>query len=83
MSEAEKITANAISKLEADGREPDKAVTSSMLAALQTHANARRYDQAQKITDKFSKFMQSKGFSVALTTIARPPVPTYQQVDID
>jgi hypothetical protein len=55
-----------------------------MLAALQTHANARRYDQAQKITTKFTDFMQDRGFSVALTDlIERPPVPTYQQVDID
>ncbi|KAI7970546.1 hypothetical protein EIK77_004572 [Talaromyces pinophilus] len=84
MSEAEQITTKAISKLKADGREPGKAVTNRMLAALQTHENARRYDQAQKITTKFTDFMQDRGFSVALTDlIERPPVPTYQQVDID
>lgn len=27
--------------------------------------------------------MQSKGFSVALTAIERPPVPSYQQIDVD
>ncbi|EED13985.1 hypothetical protein TSTA_102150 [Talaromyces stipitatus ATCC 10500] len=61
-----------------------KYVTRRLLAALQTHANARRYDQAQKIKAKFTKFMQDKGFPVALTEpIERPPIPSYQQVEID
>lgn len=84
MGEAEKIITNAISKLKADGREPDKVVTNRMLAALQAHANTRRCDQAQKITKKFTDFMQAKGFSVVLTDpIERPPVPAYKQIDVE
>ncbi|KAB8244830.1 hypothetical protein BDV35DRAFT_394518 [Aspergillus flavus] len=52
MSEAEDIATKAIAKLKADGREPADDRFNKMTAALKTHGDARRYDQAQKIAKK-------------------------------
>jgi hypothetical protein len=85
MSKAEEITTNAISQIRADGREPDKDRTQRLLTALKTHANARRCDQAQVVTQKFVDFMtnKGKGYTVALTTINEPPIPQYDRIDVD
>ncbi|KAF5858682.1 hypothetical protein ETB97_003897 [Aspergillus alliaceus] len=84
MREAQDIGTKAIAKLKADGREPADDRFNKMTAALKTHADARRYDQAQKIIDQFVKEMKIKGFSVAYTDpIERPPVPGYKKIDAD
>ncbi|KAE8404903.1 hypothetical protein BDV37DRAFT_282436 [Aspergillus pseudonomiae] len=84
MSEAEDIAMKAIAKLKADGREPADDRFNKMTAALKTHADARRYDQAQRISAEFAKFMKGKGFSAAYTDpIERPPVPGYKKIDAD
>ncbi|KAE8385655.1 hypothetical protein BDV23DRAFT_190664 [Aspergillus alliaceus] len=84
MREAQDIGTKAIAKLKADGREPADDRFNKMTAALKTHADARRYDQAQQIIKKFVKEMDTKGFSVAYTDpIERPPVPGYKKIDAD
>lgn len=84
MSEADNIATKAIAKLKADGREPADDRFNKMTAALKTHGDARRYDQAQKIAKKFEKEMSDGGFSAAYTDpIERPPVPGYRKIDAD
>jgi hypothetical protein len=84
MSEAEDIGTKAIAQLKADGREPADDRVNKMIAALQTHADARRYDQAQKIATAFEQYMTKKNFIVAYTDpIERPPVPGYKKIDAD
>ncbi|GFF29545.1 hypothetical protein IFM61606_10377 [Aspergillus udagawae] len=84
MSEAEDIGTKAIAKLNADGRQPAGDRVNKMTTALKTHADARRYDQAQKITKAFENEMQKKGITVAYTDpIERPPVPGYRKIDAD
>ncbi|KAE8140451.1 hypothetical protein BDV38DRAFT_239720 [Aspergillus pseudotamarii] len=85
MSEAEDIALKAIAKLKADGKEPADDRFNKMTAALKTHGDARRYDQAQKIAKDFEeKMTKLGGFSVAYTDpIERPPVPGYRKIDAD
>lgn len=84
MSEAEDIGTKAIAKLHADSKTPADDRINKMIAALRAHADARRYDQAQKITKAFAEFMEKKGFTVAYTDpIERPPVPGYRKIDAD
>ncbi|GIJ88327.1 hypothetical protein Asppvi_007247 [Aspergillus pseudoviridinutans] len=84
MSEAEDIGVKAIAKLNADGRQPADDRVNKMIAALKTHGDARRYDQALKITKAFEEEMTRKGFTVAYTDpIERPPVPGYRKIDAD
>lgn len=84
MSEAEDIGLKAIAKLNADGRQPADDRVNKMIAALKTHGDARRYDQALKITKAFEEEMTRKGFTVAYTDpIERPPVPGYRKIDAD
>ncbi|KAB8266984.1 hypothetical protein BDV30DRAFT_55779 [Aspergillus minisclerotigenes] len=85
MSEAEDIAIKALAKLKADGREPADDRFNKMTAALKAHGDARRYDQAQKITKDFEQQMRTwGGFSVAYTDpIERPPVPGYRKIDAD
>ncbi|KAJ5705768.1 hypothetical protein N7536_001457 [Penicillium majusculum] len=55
-----------------------------MLATLKTHADARRYDQAEKIATDFKKELATKGYTAAYTDpIERPPVPDYRKIDAD
>ncbi|KAF7585363.1 hypothetical protein BBP40_011115 [Aspergillus hancockii] len=64
--------------------EPADDRFNKITAALKTHTDARRYDQAQKITEKFESEMEKKGFSVTYTDpIERPPVPGYKKIDTD
>ncbi|OGM48718.1 hypothetical protein ABOM_002038 [Aspergillus bombycis] len=84
MSEAEDIGLKAINKLKADGREPVDDRINKMTAALQTHADARRYDQAITIAKDFEKEIGRKGFTVVYTDpIERPPVPGYRKIDAE
>ncbi|KAF7157660.1 hypothetical protein CNMCM5623_002034 [Aspergillus felis] len=84
MSEAEDIGVKAIAKLNADGRQPADDRVNKMIAALKTHGDARRYDQAQKIIKAFEEDMKKKGVTVAYTDpIERPPVPGYRKIDAD
>ncbi|EEA27405.1 hypothetical protein TMatcc_004307 [Talaromyces marneffei ATCC 18224] len=84
MSKAEEITKNAISKLNVDGREPAQGVINRMLAAIQTHATARQIDLMKSLTSELTLFLQLNGFSAVLTDpIEKPPIATYQELDID
>lgn len=84
MSKAEEITTNAISKYKVDGRVPAQDIINRIFAAIQIHATARESDLAQSITAKFVKFLEGKGFTAVLTDpIEKPPLPTYQEWDID
>ena len=84
MSEAEDIGLKAINKLKADGREPADDRINKMTAALKTHADARRYDQAIKITQDFENEIGKKGFTLVYTDpIERPPVPGYKKIDAE
>jgi hypothetical protein len=83
MMEAEDIGTKAIAQLKKDGKPADDRLD-KMMAALKTHADARRYDQAQYILEEFSKYIANKGFTVAYTDpIERPPVPGYRKIDTD
>jgi hypothetical protein len=83
MTEAEVIGTKAIAQLKKDGKPADDRLN-KMIAALKTHADARRYDQAQAVVKKFSDYMATKGFTFAYTDpIERPPVPGYRKIDTD
>ncbi|CAI7608730.1 unnamed protein product [Penicillium discolor] len=57
-----------------EGKPLDKYRVNRMLATLKTHADARRYDQAEKIATDF-KELATKGYTAAYTDpIERPPV---------
>lgn len=55
MNKAYIIAINALEKLQADGREPADNRMTKLLASLQTHSDAQRYDQATKIVEKFKR----------------------------
>ncbi|QKX54055.1 uncharacterized protein TRUGW13939_01138 [Talaromyces rugulosus] len=83
MTEAEVIGTKAIAQLKKDGKPADDR-SNKMIAALKTHADARRYDQAQNILEGFSKYMGGKRFTIVYTDpIERPPVPGYRKIDVD
>lgn len=52
--------------------------------AIQIHAAARESDLAKSITAEFVRLLEGKGFTAVLTNpIEKPPLPTYQEWDID
>lgn len=59
-------------------------IISRVFPAIQIHAAARESDLAQSITAEFVRFLEGKGFMAVLTNpIEKPPLPTYQEWDID
>ncbi|UKZ59240.1 uncharacterized protein TrAtP1_000558 [Trichoderma atroviride] len=79
VSMAQGLGLKAIAKLRADGKEPNNDRISKIKSALKAHADARRFDQAGKISRAFEKYMRGKGFSVVYTDlIERAPPPPYQ-----
>ncbi|KAJ5459059.1 hypothetical protein N7530_011003 [Penicillium desertorum] len=84
MTLAEDIGKKAIAKLKANKNANADDRINKTLAALKAHADARRYDVAQKIVEKFETEMKAKGISVVYTDpIERPPVPGYRKIDTD
>lgn len=82
--EAEKIALRSIAKLKEDGKDiANNERIKKMQLALQTHADARRCDQAKHINQAFEKYMKGIGLSVSYTEeIVRPPVEGYPQVEM-
>lgn len=76
MDKAQDIGLKAIAKLRADGKEPENDRISKIKSALKAHADARRFNQAGKISEAFENYMRPKG-SVLFTLISSSG-PPYQ-----
>ncbi|KAE8372198.1 hypothetical protein BDV26DRAFT_298086 [Aspergillus bertholletiae] len=84
LGEADDIGRKAIAKLNADGRKPADDRINKIIAALKTHADTRRYEQAENIVKAFKKKLDGRGFTIVYTDpIERPPVPGYRKIDAE
>lgn len=85
MDKAQSIALAARDKLQADGKPISNDRFQAVQRALEIHANARRYDQAKKIVELFTKYADGKGITVVMEDVAisRPPVPPYTKIDVE
>jgi hypothetical protein len=85
MDKAQSIAQAAQKKLQDDGKPISNDRYTALQKALDVHANARRYDQANRLVTSFNEFAKGKGITVVMKDgeISRPPVPSYKQIDAD
>ncbi|OBT38808.1 hypothetical protein VE00_11105 [Pseudogymnoascus sp. WSF 3629] len=85
MDKAQSIAEDAQKKLKADGKPISNDRYTALQKALDIHANARRYDQANRLVTTFNDYAKGKGLTVVMKgeEISRPPVPSYKQIDAD